>query len=85
VVDEPSPVGQRDELGAVPRAELDHGPADMGLGRGWGLTGALFTASLVASDASIEAALQQVQLVECVSKGGRDFSSRSTVQPLSLD
>jgi hypothetical protein len=26
--------GEHDELGAIPRAELDHGPADVGLGRG---------------------------------------------------
>jgi hypothetical protein len=40
----------------------------MGLGRGRGLTGALFTASLVASDTSIEAALQRVQDFDRISK-----------------
>jgi hypothetical protein len=49
------------------------------------LTDGACTASLVASDASIEAALEPVKLLEGVGKGGGDVSSRSTVQPPCLD
>jgi hypothetical protein len=31
---QPGLTGEHDELGSIPRAELDHGPADVGLGRG---------------------------------------------------
>jgi hypothetical protein len=42
-------------------------------------------ASLVASDASIEAAPEPVKLLEGIGMGGGYVSSRSTVQTLSLD
>jgi hypothetical protein len=42
-------------------------------------------ASLVASNASIDAALEPVKLFEGIGEGGRDFSGRLTVQPLCLD
>jgi hypothetical protein len=40
---------------------------------------------LIASNASIEAALEPVKLVESICEGDRHLRSRSAVQPLSLD
>jgi hypothetical protein len=40
---------------------------------------------LLASDTSIETALQPVQVFECIGKGGCDVGSRFAVQPLCLD
>ena len=45
----------------------------------------LLIASLIASDPSIEAALEPVKLFEGISKGGSDVGSRFAVQPLCLD
>ena len=42
-------------------------------------------ASLLASNTSIEAALEPVKLFEGIGKGGRDVGSRFAVQPLCLD
>jgi hypothetical protein len=44
-----------------------------------------FAASLVASDTSIKASLQPVQLFECISKGRCEVGSRFAVQTLCLD
>jgi hypothetical protein len=49
------------------------------------LTRRLFRASLLASDTSIEAALEPVQLFEGICEGGCDIGSRFAVQPLGLD
>jgi hypothetical protein len=49
------------------------------------LTRRLFRASLLASDTSIEAALEPVQLFEGICEGGCDIGSRFGVQPLGLD
>ena len=49
------------------------------------LAGRPFQASLVASDTSIEAALQPVKLFERICKGGCDVGGRFAVQPLGLD
>jgi len=40
---------------------------------------------MVASDTSINAALEPLKLFEGIGKGGCDVSSRFTVQPLCLD
>jgi hypothetical protein len=50
-----------------------------------GLAGCPFGASLFASDASIEAALQPVKLVEGICEGGREVRGRLAVQSLYLD
>jgi hypothetical protein len=42
-------------------------------------------ASLVASNASIDAALEPVKLFEGIGEGCRDVTGRLTVQPLCLD
>ena len=44
-----------------------------------------FTPSLIASDTSIEAALEPVKLFEGIGKGGCDIGSRFAVQTLCLD
>jgi hypothetical protein len=44
-----------------------------------------FPASLIASDASIEAALEPVKLIECICQGDRYVPSRFAVQTLCLD
>jgi hypothetical protein len=44
----------------------------------------LFRASLLASDTSVEAALEPVKLFECIGKGGGDVGSRFAVQPVHL-
>ena len=44
-----------------------------------------FRVLLVASDTSIEAALEPVKLFEGICKGGCDVGSRFAVQPLCLD
>jgi hypothetical protein len=49
------------------------------------LNGVWGKATLVASDTSIEAALEPVKFFECVCKGGCDGGSRFVVQSLSLD
>ena len=49
------------------------------------LTDGACTATLVASDTTIKAALEPVQLLDGMGKGGCDVSSRSTVQPFCLD
>jgi len=49
------------------------------------LTDGACTASVVASYASIEAALEPVKLLECIGKGGRDVGSRFAVQAVCLD
>lgn len=56
----------------------------MGLGRGRGLTGALFTASLVASDTSIEAALQRVQDFGRISKEAATSAADLLSNPIQL-
>jgi hypothetical protein len=43
------------------------------------------SAALVASDTSIESALEPVQLFECIGEGGSDVGGRFAVQTLSLD
>jgi hypothetical protein len=42
-------------------------------------------ASLVASDASIEAPLEPVRFFECIGKGVREVGSRFAVQTIWLD
>jgi hypothetical protein len=49
------------------------------------LTGRPFQAFLVASDTSIEAALEPVKVFEGIPQGVRDVGSRFAVQPLGLD
>ena len=49
------------------------------------LTGRPFLTSLLATDASIEAALEPVKFFECIGKGGCDIGSRFAVQTLCLD
>jgi hypothetical protein len=44
-----------------------------------------FSASLISSDTSIEAALQPAELFEGIGKGGCDIGSRFAVQTLCLD
>jgi hypothetical protein len=44
-----------------------------------------FTPFRIASDTSVEAALEPVKLLECIGEGSGDFSSRFAVQPLCLD
>ena len=44
-----------------------------------------FRVLLVASDASIKAALEPVKLFKCICEGGCDVGSRFAVQPLCLD
>jgi hypothetical protein len=41
--------------------------------------------TLVASDTSIQTALEPVKLFECVGKGGCDIGSRFAVQTLCMD
>ncbi len=43
------------------------------------------SAALLASDTSIEPALEPVQLFECIGEGGCDFGGRFAVQTLCLD
>lgn len=43
-----------------------------------------FPVSLIASDASIEVALQPMKLFKCVGKGGGEDGSRFAIQPLGL-
>jgi hypothetical protein len=40
---------------------------------------------LIASNASIKAALEPLKLFECLGKGGGDLSSRLAIQPVRLD
>jgi hypothetical protein len=44
-----------------------------------------FPLSLLASDTSIDAALEAVELFECIREGGRDVGSGLPVQTISLD
>ena len=44
-----------------------------------------FSSSLIASDASIKAALKPTKFFERIGEGGRDIGSRFAVQPLGLD
>jgi hypothetical protein len=46
---------------------------------------ARFTPSILASDASIEAALKPVKLIKGIGEGGCDVGSRFAVQPVRLD
>jgi hypothetical protein len=48
-------------------------------------TGGACTPSPVASDTSIEAALEPVKLSECIGEGGGDGGGRFAVQPICLD
>jgi hypothetical protein len=49
------------------------------------LTGRAFLRSMIASNASIQAALEPVKLFECICEGGPDLGSGLTVQTLDLD
>jgi hypothetical protein len=49
------------------------------------LTGMASLRAVIASSASIEVALEPVQLFEGTGKGGSEVDSRSAVQPLCLD
>jgi hypothetical protein len=44
-----------------------------------------FPVSLIASDASIEVALEPMKLFKCVGKGGGEDGSRFAVQTVCLD
>jgi hypothetical protein len=48
-------------------------------------TGGACTPSPVASDTSIEAALEPLKLSECIGEGGGDGGGRCAVQPICLD
>jgi hypothetical protein len=49
------------------------------------LTPGSIRSSLVASDASVEAALEPVKLLEGIGEGGFEIGGRSAVQPVRLD
>jgi hypothetical protein len=49
------------------------------------LIGGWFTPSLIASDASIEAALEPLKLIEGIGQAGSDVNSRFAVQTLCPD
>jgi hypothetical protein len=50
-----------------------------------GRVGAPVRAALIASDTSIEAALEPVKLFQRICEGGRDVGSRFAVQTIGLD
>ena len=59
-----------------------HGQQDARFGyKSIELTGGPIPASLIASNVSLEAALEAVKLIECIGKRGRDVDGRSWSNP----